>query len=106
MDGTAAVGTSTRLSRQDHVHPSDTSRAPVASPAFTGTVTAPSISLTSGSAISMPAVNAGMEIGSITTANTPFIDFHTSGANIDYDVRIIAGGGNGTIGMGGLTITA
>lgn len=26
MDGTAAVGTSTRFARQDHVHPSDTSR--------------------------------------------------------------------------------
>ena len=41
MDGTAAVGTSTLLSRQDHVHPTDTSRAPLASPALTGTPTAP-----------------------------------------------------------------
>lgn len=38
MDGVAAVGTSFRYARQDHVHPSDTSRAPVASPAFSGTV--------------------------------------------------------------------
>ena len=41
MDGTAAVGTSTRFARADHVHPTDTSRAPLASPAFTGTPTAP-----------------------------------------------------------------
>ncbi len=41
MDGTAAVGTSTRLARGDHRHPTDTSRAPLASPAFTGTPTAP-----------------------------------------------------------------
>lgn len=41
MDGTAAVGTSTRYARGDHVHPTDTSRAPLASPAFTGTPTAP-----------------------------------------------------------------
>ena len=42
MNGTAAaVGTSLRYARQDHVHPSDTSRAPLASPAFTGTPTAP-----------------------------------------------------------------
>lgn len=41
MDGTAAVGTSTLLSRQDHKHPSDTSRAPLSSPALTGTPTAP-----------------------------------------------------------------
>lgn len=40
MDGAAAVGTSLRYARQDHVHPTDTSRAPLASPAFTGTPTA------------------------------------------------------------------
>jgi hypothetical protein len=39
VDGTAAVGTSTRFARQDHVHPTDTSRAPLASPALTGTPT-------------------------------------------------------------------
>ena len=41
MDGTAAVGTATRFARADHVHPTDTSRAPLASPALTGTPTAP-----------------------------------------------------------------
>lgn len=40
VDGTVAVGTSTRFARQDHVHPTDTSRAPTASPTFTGTITA------------------------------------------------------------------
>lgn len=40
-DGTAAAGTSTRFARADHIHPTDTSRAPLASPAFTGTPTAP-----------------------------------------------------------------
>ena len=38
MDGAAAPGTSKRYSRQDHKHPIDTSRAPLASPTFTGTV--------------------------------------------------------------------
>jgi hypothetical protein len=37
VDGTAAPGTSLRFSRADHVHPTDTSRAPLASPTFTGT---------------------------------------------------------------------
>jgi hypothetical protein len=37
VDGTAAVGTSLRYARQDHVHPTDTTRAPLASPALTGT---------------------------------------------------------------------
>lgn len=41
MDGTAAVGTYTTFARADHVHPTDTSRAPLASPALTGTPTAP-----------------------------------------------------------------
>ena len=39
--GTAAVGTSTTTARADHVHSTDTSRAPIASPTFTGTVTVP-----------------------------------------------------------------
>ena len=41
VDGTAAVGTAKKFSRQDHVHPTDTTRAPLASPALTGTPTAP-----------------------------------------------------------------
>jgi hypothetical protein len=41
MDGTASVGTATTFARGDHVHPSDTTRAPLASPAFTGTPTVP-----------------------------------------------------------------
>ena len=41
MNGTAAVGVGTTYARADHVHASDTSRAPLASPALTGTPTAP-----------------------------------------------------------------
>ena len=41
VDGTAAVGTSLRYARQDHVHPTDTSRAALNSPAFTGTPSLP-----------------------------------------------------------------
>ena len=39
MDSTAAPGTSTIPSRQDHVHPSDTTRAPLSGATFTGDVT-------------------------------------------------------------------
>lgn len=35
-DGTAAVGTGTTWARADHVHPTDSTRAPLASPTFTG----------------------------------------------------------------------
>jgi len=38
MDGAAAVGVATTAARSDHVHPTDTSRAPTASPSFTGGV--------------------------------------------------------------------
>jgi len=41
MDGAATVGTGTTYARADHVHPTDTSRAPTANPTFTGTVTLP-----------------------------------------------------------------
>ena len=41
MDGTAARGTSTHFARADHVHPTDTTLAPKASPTFTGTPAAP-----------------------------------------------------------------
>ena len=41
MDGTAAVGSSAKYAKEDHIHPTDTSRAPLASPALTGTPTAP-----------------------------------------------------------------
>lgn len=41
MDGTAAIGSETAYAAGDHVHPTDTTRAPLASPAFTGTPTAP-----------------------------------------------------------------
>ena len=41
MAGAPAVGTSKRFARADHVHPTDSSRAPLASPALTGTPTAP-----------------------------------------------------------------
>lgn len=44
MDGTAAVGTSTRFARGDHVHPTDTSRAALTSPTFTGVPAAPTAS--------------------------------------------------------------
>lgn len=44
MDGTAKVGTEKAFARGDHVHPTDTSRAPLASPTFTGTPKAPTAS--------------------------------------------------------------
>ena len=41
VDGTGAPGVATAYSRGDHVHPTDTTRAPLASPTFTGDPKAP-----------------------------------------------------------------
>lgn len=41
MDGTASIGVEKSYSRADHKHPTDTSRAPIQSPEFTGTPKAP-----------------------------------------------------------------
>ena len=39
MDGSAVPGSATAYSRGDHIHPTDTSRAPINNPTFTGLVT-------------------------------------------------------------------
>ena len=49
INGTAAVGVSYLYARQDHVHPTDTSRAPVNNPNLTGTVTVPTVSTSDSS---------------------------------------------------------
>lgn len=41
MNGTAAVGALSTVARADHIHPTDTSRAALASPSLMGTPTAP-----------------------------------------------------------------
>ena len=46
MNNTVNAGTSKRYSRKDHIHPVDTSRAPVNNPTLTGTVTVPDTSFT------------------------------------------------------------
>ena len=45
VNGIAVPGSSTLYSRDDHVHPTDTSRAPLASPTFIGTPSAPTASV-------------------------------------------------------------
>jgi hypothetical protein len=56
--------------------------------------------------VQLTAANTIMEFGSVSVANTPGIDLHSSGFNIDYDVRLLASGGSGTIGQGTLSIFA
>jgi hypothetical protein len=74
MDGTATIGTSTTVARADHIHPIDTSRAPLVSPTFTGTVTATNFS---GNGSGVTNVNAtslnGVTASTTNNANTIII---------------------------------
>lgn len=48
----------------------------------------------------------GLEIGSTTSVLPAFCDFHSSGTNNDYDVRLLVTGGEAAIGRGILNINA
>jgi len=70
-NGTAAVGTSAKYARADHVHATDTSRAPLASPTFTGTVTIPAGASISGFApLASPSFTGTPSLPTGTTAVT------------------------------------
>jgi len=57
--------------------------------------------------IAMTNSDSGIELGSLSSINTPTIDFHSSGGNINYDSRIVASGGDGaTAGIGILSVHA
>ena len=72
INGTATVGTSLRYSRQDHIHPTDTSRSPLASPTFTGQVTVPA-----GTTSAAPVI---FQSGSLLTS--------AAGGRMEYDGRL------------------
>lgn len=67
MDGVAAIGTLTTYARPDHVHPIDTSRAPTASPTFTGTITAAATNVGAFTATGITASPISGSTGSFTT---------------------------------------
>lgn len=71
MDGTAAVGTEMAFARGDHVHPTDTSRAPITSPDFKGTPKAPTAAPgTSTTQIASTAFVAAAVSGKANSATT------------------------------------
>jgi hypothetical protein len=87
MDGAAAPGTATTYTRADHVHPSDTSRAPLTSPALTGTPTAPTVGSASDSTTKLAttafvqaaiAAGGGGTWGSITGTLSSQTDLNTA----------------------------
>lgn len=75
----------------------------------TPTISNPNITGTpnfTGSSNTWTATNAGLDIGNNGVVNTPFIDFHSSANNQDFDSRIIASGGAAGNGQGTLTVNA
>jgi hypothetical protein len=90
MNGTGAAGTSTLHARGDHVHPTDTTRAPLASPALTGTPTAPT--------------NPAPSDASTQIATTAFV--HSAISAVSSGVTNItvqdglSGGGSGSVTIG------
>src|SRR5262245_54322099 len=74
-NGTAAPGAATTWSRGDHVHPSDTTRAPLASPVFTGDPQAPTPANTDNdTSIATTAFVKGQRLDQLAapTADVPF----------------------------------
>lgn len=75
----------------------------------TGVAIASTLSATGTTALVAPGLGAGLEIGSPSIPNTPYIDFHSSGnVSTDYDFRIQAAGGTaagtGTLSLVGASI--
>jgi len=95
MDGTAAVGTGTTYARADHVHPSDTSRLPLAGGTLTGQLSlSRTLALNTGSA-------QMLQIGDTVAANSdPFLVSYVTGSasgalsvagfNVFYDATVTA----------------
>jgi hypothetical protein len=73
MDAVAFPGVATLYARSDHVHPSDTTRAPLASPTLTGTVTAPALVVSGAATLgavtaSSISVSGAANLGAVTGA--------------------------------------
>lgn len=60
----------------------------------------------SDSGVALTGANTGFELGSLTVQNIPYLDFHSSGNNTDFDSRIIATGGTSIVGQGTLSYVA
>jgi hypothetical protein len=92
MNGLAAIGGSSAFARADHVHPSDTSLAPLASPTFTGIVTIPS-----GAAIAGYALTASLPQPSTITPiadGTAAVGTATTYARADHVHPLVSGQGD------------
>jgi len=112
MDGSAAAGTSLRYARQDHVHPTDTSRASLASPTFTGTPAAPTAAAdTNTTQLATTAFVIGQASASTPAAlSTAAVGTSTRYARADHVHAMPAlsqlGAATGDVSLGGFKLTS
>ena len=113
MDGIPAAGSSAAYARGDHRHPSDSSRAPLVSPVFTGTMTTDTLAA-SGNASSAGTITAnnGRVVCQMAGATVqPTITVHSQtranamGFSLDATNRIAFSGMDGG-GVPGSTVVA
>lgn len=95
MNSVASVGTATAYSREDHIHPTDTTRAPINNPSFTGTALLNGVSMTPPS----PQIDSY-----ITNSGSPFTWTKPANAKL-IDVYLCSGGGGGGSGSKGTATT-
>ena len=106
VDGTPAIGTSLLYARADHVHPTDSSRAPTNNPNFTGTVLAAAFSLSGTYTDSFSSVGTSGQLLSSTVVGTKWVTATGTGT-----VTSVAGGGiaiaspSPIVGSGSITVT-
>ena len=109
MDGVAAIGTSTLWTKQDHVHPRDTTKASLSGATFTGLITANLGATINGAIINLNSssnfatnINDGTSTGIITLGGT---GIQTIAIGANTGVKTINIGTNATpvnlIGIGG-----
>lgn len=89
MNGVASAGTATQFSRGDHVHATDSSRAPLANPTFTGTVIIPTVTPTTDN--STKAANTAF-VQALISAVSSGVTTITAGAGL-------IGGGTGAVSL-------
>jgi len=122
------TGTSIKFAREDHSHPSDTSRAPINNPAFTGTPTAPNPDYTENNTrlattnfvkqqsidgFTLPRTNVNLNNFRITSLGTPinerdaatkaYVDALQSGLTVREPVRVATTPLTGNINLSGST---
>jgi hypothetical protein len=112
INGTAAAGSGTKWSKDDHVHPIDTTRAPINNPTFTGKVTSPIFYSNSYYNVDNNTVGAtGGHVNVIAGSGqkdggTVSIIAGTGSTNKSGDVDIYAGDSYGNPTCGSVTIMA